>query len=170
MALHYWTQWPDHVSKLVLVCGAGLDEGLWIPSKLAGLLAKAALGPPQAIDIRNGASTSTSSVPVKSLAHARKASLLSAALARLSFITTTPSYQVPNDIVQRLKDANVGVAVATAGLDVLHRPHLDMWQKIPGVRIFHKPYWDHTTMCLSIASLELWRWPEIWCDAPQSKL
>merc|ERR1712232_835734 len=108
VALHYWTQWPANVAKLVLVGAAGLDESLWIPSKLAGIAAKAVLGPPQAIDMTGKSSTSL--MPFKSLAHARKASFLSAVLARLSFITTTPSYQVPLDIVDRLRDANVSVA------------------------------------------------------------
>jgi len=168
VALHYWTQWPANVAKLVLVGAAGLDESLWVPSKLAGIVAKAAFGPPQKIDV--GVDSSSNLVPLRSLAKARKASLLSAILARLSFITTTPSYQVPADIVERLRDARASVTLVTAGLDVLHRPHLDVWRKIPGVKIFHKPFWDHSTLCVSIAALELWRWPEIWCDTPHSKL
>eukprot|EP00927_Polykrikos_kofoidii_P061598 TRINITY_DN56430_c0_g1_i1.p1 TRINITY_DN56430_c0_g1~~TRINITY_DN56430_c0_g1_i1.p1 ORF type:complete len:391 (+),score=49.84 TRINITY_DN56430_c0_g1_i1:85-1173(+) len=100
-----------------------------------------------------------------SLAHAPPpASLLAAALARFSFITTTPRYRVPKDIVHRLTEARIGVTLCSGGLDLIHRSNHDKWSKIPGIRILHRHWWDHTLICTRIDSFQLWLHPEIWIE------
>lgn len=197
VALHYFSRWPKRVAKLILIGAAGLDEPIWVPSKpLAGLW-HAVLGEPPADgrgldeplrateetslvgedseqpESRQGLQVEAASASFRdfpSLADAPSTSLPSWMLARLSFPTTAPSYRVPADIIPRLIEAKVGVAVVTAGLDILHRPQRHMWKTIPGVWQKHFPWMDHTVLCLSIFQLRLWEKPELWLESPAARL
>uniref|UniRef100_A0A7S1MTA6 Uncharacterized protein n=1 Tax=Alexandrium catenella TaxID=2925 RepID=A0A7S1MTA6_ALECA len=119
-----------------------------------------------------GAARQTSSelVEFPSLADAPRTSLATFLLARMSFPTTAPSYRVPSDIIARLREARIGVAVFTAGLDVLHTPQQEAWKAIPGVVFKHYPWIDHAVLCTSISRLRLWRRPELWLDALAARL
>eukprot|EP00931_Biecheleriopsis_adriatica_P077359 TRINITY_DN50943_c0_g1_i1.p1 TRINITY_DN50943_c0_g1~~TRINITY_DN50943_c0_g1_i1.p1 ORF type:complete len:278 (-),score=39.12 TRINITY_DN50943_c0_g1_i1:7-819(-) len=163
VALHYFCHWPENVRRLVLVAAAGLEESAWIPSTWGRLLATAMLGRVPDLDPRQGAAAQEAGAMLQcSLAEARSASPLARVLARLTMVTTTPDYRVPADIIRRLQDAKVRVTVVTGGLDQLHTPQLHVWRQIPGVKIMHHPWLDHTMICTRIFSLRLWEDPHIW--------
>lgn len=173
VALHYFTRWPSNVGKLVLVASAGLEEVPWMPSSIAGNLTHSILGPPSAASeqlfLADG-DAETTRISHDSLADVPSVSPAAFILARMQVIATTPSYRVPSDIIERLKKARMSVTLMTAGLDFLHTPQLEQWKRIPGIRIFHHPWKDHTKMATGIAGLELWQYPEIWFAASDSKL
>merc|ERR1712129_258307 len=90
--------------------------------------------------------------------------LVARLLARMSYVTTTPAYRVPADVLTKLRDRHVGVTVVSAGLDVLHRPHHAEWRTLPGTRILHHPWLDHARLCTGISKLKLWEDPTTWLD------
>jgi len=171
VALHYFLHWPGSVTKLVLVGSAGLEEAAWIPSSWAGRLIEAALGMPPEIDIAQDQGKVESDSQQLQRGSGRSLAdvstdngFVSRFLARLSYVTTTPAYRVPAEVLTKLRDWRVGITVASAGLDILHRPHHAEWKTVPGTRILHHPWYDHATLCVSISKLKLWEDPTMWID------
>lgn len=179
VALHYFATWPAHVVKMVLVGSAGLQEAAWVPTVPVGKVLTMLLG--KAVDIDPNSGTpllprdgSSHLGPGRndggggnfhcssSLDDTPSSSFASFLLARLSFARTCPQYRVPHDIMERLRDAKVGVTVCTGGLDFIHTPQHNVWRRIPGVRILHYPGRGHIGVAGHVAELELWKQPDIW--------
>lgn len=162
VALLYLLLWPENVDRLVLIATVGFDEPFWAPSTISGKCAGAILGKPPLPPEGQPALPRAADGTLGSLADAPSVTPWGYVYARLMFIRNTPRFRVPLDIIQRLKELQTPVAVFAGGLDILHSAHLDLWNQLPGVRIFHYPWRDHTVMCSTIWSLRLWQFPEIW--------
>lgn len=160
VALKYTHQWPNNVVNLVLVATAGMPEPWYVPTWSIGWIARLFSGkptPPSDLETHG-------SILPASLDEIPTASFYERVQARLTFVSETPTYTVHDGMIEFLQEQRIGITVISGSFDLCHRPHTDLWSRVPEARIINLLGKTHEAVCLGITALKLWEHREYWIN------
>lgn len=159
ISLRYVHRHPDRVSRLNLICSAGLDEKWWAAPTMTAPLRRSLLMFEKHVLRPIGLAD---------------APLLRQIFAQLRLISTTPTYGVPPDMPEWLAERKIPLGLIWGRLDTVHSAQVDRWacgrRDSDEVHTLVYPWSGHMDLCSSIDSLELWKNPVLWEQAPLCRL